>query len=168
MREQDYGQYKFFIADDLNFFYRGGGARLRDEIYHQNQMEYMFTKRRLFSELFIVWGKAHNLQGYKILEAHGDFYNGEWTISENHKSLGTVQNWIDKQDGTATALMVTSCNPERSELHSSHSLVLHTSRLVKALPQMIYNQGLIRVFVPGEGYMENNYNGLRRLINRLK
>jgi hypothetical protein len=168
MREQNHGQYQFFIGDDLNFFYREGGAKPSHEKFHKNQMEFMFTKRKLFTELFEVWGKKFSLHGYKILEAHGDFYNGEWVIGENHKSLGTVRDWVNKYDGTVTALMVTSCNPCGSELFSEHSLVLHTSRLVPALPCMINTQGLIRVFVPGNGYMENDYKGLRRLINRLR
>ena len=168
MREQDHGQYKFFISDDLNFFYKVGGGTLNLEKFHKKQMEFMFTKRRLFTELFEAWGKAYNLSGYKILEAHGDFYNREWVIAEKGKSLGTIQNWINGNDGTATALMVTSCNPRGSELCSEKSLVLHTSRLVGALPAMIYTQGLIRLYVPGVGYLERDYKGLRRLINRLK
>jgi hypothetical protein len=168
MREQDHGQYKFFISDDLNLFYKEGDSKPSHEKFHKNQMEFMFSKRKLFTELFEVWGKNFDLHGYKLLESHGDFYNGEWVVCENHKSLGTVQDWVDKHDGTATALMITCCNPERSELHSSHSLVLHASRLVGALPAMIYTQGLIKLFVPGKGYMERDYKGLRRLINGLK
>jgi hypothetical protein len=168
MREQDHGQYKFFISDDLNFFYKEGGSKPSHEKFHKNQMEFMFTKRKLFTELFEVWGKKFSLNGYKILEAHGDFYNREWVICENQRSLGTVQDWVNKHDGTSIALMVTSCNPCKSELFSERSLVLHQSRLVHGLPSMIYTQGLIRVFVPGNGYMENDYKGLRKLINRLK
>ena len=131
-------------------------------------MEFMFNKRKLFTELFEVWGEKFNLHGYKILETHGDFYNEQWVFCENHKSLGTVQDWVNRYDGTSIALMVTSCNPCGSELHSSRSLVLHASRLVGALPAMIYTQGLIRLFVPGKGYMEKDYKGLRRLINKLQ
>lgn len=167
MREQDHGQYKFFIGDNLNFLYKEGGAKLGDEKFHINQMEFMFTKRKLFRELLEAWGAAHNLKGYKILEAHGDFYDKKWVISENHKSLGTVQDWVNEHDGTAIALMITACNPRRNGLHSERSLLLHTSKLVSAIVPMIYNQGLIRVFVPGMGYMERDYKGLRRLIDRL-
>lgn len=166
MREQDHGQYKFFIGDDLNFFYKvGGGARFEKD--HMNQMEFMFTKRKMFTELFKAWGAAFNLRGYKILETHGAFYNKEWAISENHKSLGPVQDWVNEHDGTAIALMITSCNPRRNGLHSEHSLVLYPSRLVPALPSMIYTQGLIRLFVPGMGHMEKDYKGLKRLVESL-
>lgn len=168
MREQDHGQYKFFIGDDLNFFYNAGGAKRGLEKFHKNQIEFMFTKRKVFVELMEVWGAANNLQGYKILETHGDYYEKEWVISENRKSLGSVQDWINENDGTAIALMITSCNPRRSRITSEHSLILHQGRLIPALPSMIYTQGLIRVFVPGMGYMEKDYKGLRKLINGLK
>lgn len=168
MREQNHGQYNFFIGDDLNFFYKVGGAKAADEKSHMNQMEFMFTKRKMFRELIKVWGGAHQLSGYKILDAHGDYFQKQWMIAENHKSLGSVQNWINEHDGTVAALMVTACNPRRSKLFSEHSLVFHPSRMVSSLPGMIYTQGLIRVFVPGTGYMEKDYKGLGRLIDKLK
>jgi hypothetical protein len=164
MREQDHGQYKFLISDDMDIHYKG----LRNAKFHMNQMEFMFTKRKLFRELFEAWGGANNLAGFKLLEAHGDYYKGEWIYSENHKVVGTVQDWVKQNDGSAIALMITSCNPYRSKLSSEHSLALHTGRLVPALPSMIYTQGLIRVFVPGMGYMEKDYKGLRKLIDNLK
>jgi len=167
MREQDHGQYRFFISSDMDFFYTEGSATLSLEKFHKNQMEFMFSKRKMFRELLEAWGSVHNLSGYRLLEAHGDFYKKEWIYSENHKVVGRVQDWVDQNDGSAAALMITSCNPRRNKLSSEHSLVLHASKLVPALPSMIYTQGLIRVFVPGRGYMERDYKGLRRLIDNL-
>lgn len=167
MFDRDHGQYKFFIADDMLHFYDQETERSGFTEIHQKNMEHMFNKRKLFVELFEAWGHTHNLDGHKILEAHGDFENRQWNYYEDGKKLGRVQDWVDKNDGSAVALMVSSCNPKGSVLSSEHSLVLHTSELADSLPEMMFRQGLIRVFVPGKGYMERDYKGLRKLISEL-
>ena len=73
MHEQDHGQYRFFTAQDLLSLHEPLGNDPTWPERRKGHMEHMFTRRKLFVELFDAWGIARNLTGHKILEAHGGF-----------------------------------------------------------------------------------------------
>ncbi|MBI4058278.1 hypothetical protein HY408_00755 [Candidatus Gottesmanbacteria bacterium] len=166
MHEIGFRSFRIYSAEDLIMHreptFNHSWTNRRTEF-----LVYMFTKRKLFREMLDVWQSAIGVTGYAILAAHGDF-DGQWVYYENDFRMGTVQEWVDKMDGSVAALMVTCCNPEECEIVSRKSLVLHPGRLARSFPEMVHTPGLIRLFVPPIGYVENDYKRLRRIINQLK
>lgn len=130
--------------------------------------EQMWFRRKMFAELFEVWSQRYGLQGYKLLEAHGGVNKSAWYYYEQGAPVAKVQNWIDDSDGTAAALLVLSCNTNNGELSSRRSLLLHLARIPHHIVEQTHNTTLLRLYAPGIGYLERDYNKTRRLINHLK
>ncbi len=76
-----------------------------------------------------------------------------------------IQNWINKYDGKAVALVIMACNPNNLEITSKKSLVLHPSRNVRFTD--LWRAGAIRMFVPGFGYVDRDYRLLYKAIREL-
>jgi hypothetical protein len=121
----------------------------------------LFLKRPLIRKLLTNYGHKHNLQGRTLLQAHGMMGYSEWKFKDGN-SDHTMQDWIDEQDGTTSAILLKSCNTDDFELYSKKSVLIHARRSFTQM-DLIRHEPL-RVFVPGEGYIEDNNYKLRKLI----
>jgi hypothetical protein len=70
-----------------------------------------------------------------------------------------VQNWIDGIDGQALAILLRCCNPDGYKIHSENSIVIHPRDSVNIIDLIRGNH--LRIYVPGEGYIEDNYYRLK-------
>lgn len=166
MREFEHRAFRIHTANDMVGLHESS----LDENWsqkHKDHLIHMFTKRGKFRELLSCWQTAYGMNGSIILEAHGNYKDDRWVYYEDGRVVKTIQSWVDDMDGVAAALMIASCNPIGSEVVSQKSLVMHAGRLARTFPQMVHTPGLIRLYVPGEGYLEGAYNKLGRVIDRL-
>ncbi len=163
MREIEHGAFRIQTAEDMLSLHQSAFDENWGEI-HKGHLVRMFTKRVMVRELLEVWQNRTGLNGAVILEAHGGFQDEQWVYYENDQPARTIQEWVDEMDGTTAALMITSCNPMGSEVASQQSLVMHAGRLAGSFPAMVHTPGLIRLYVPNQGYLEGNYKRIRRII----
>jgi len=118
-----------------------------------------FTKRRAFRELLESYSQRNNLEGYILLHAHGLKKSKEWMFVDG-KRRHIMQNWIDHMDGQALAILLRCCNPKDYELHSKKSVIIHPRDSVNITDLIRGNH--LRIYIPGEGYIEDNYYRLRK------
>jgi hypothetical protein len=167
MYESEYGAYRILTASDVASIYEPDELDPDWPDRRRELLVYAFTKRRLVRELIDAWEMATGLSGRVILEAHGNQIGGQWIYDGGDNIFRSVQGWIDEWDGKVAALMILTCNPNKTEISAQHSLVLHQRRLVDSFPAEVLTQGLMRVYVPRMGYIERDYRMLRRTIDSL-
>lgn len=124
-----------------------------------------FTKRSLFKELLELYGQRYNLQGYIILHAHSAKRGRRWMFANGGRGR-IMQNWIDQMDGQALAIFLGCCNPKNRDISSKISVIIHPNDSINMMD--LTRGGNLRIYVPGEGYLENNYYRLKKSIDKLK
>jgi len=124
-----------------------------------------FIKRRLFRELLELYGNQNDLEGYILLNAHGVRKSKKWMFADG-KKRHSVQKWIDKRDGSCLAMLLCCCNPRNYEIHSEKSVVIHPKDAIGIVK--LVRGGHLRMYVPGEGYLEDNHYRLRKAIEKLE
>ena len=128
--------------------------------YRAHQLLFLFAMRRkLYMPVIRAFQKSSGLSGYIVLHAHGDTIDGEYWYQDGRRRH-RMQNWINRNDGRASALIIISCNPENPDIYSHTSLVLHPHR--KTSLEKLYHGG-VRMFVPGIGYLNDNRKARRAL-----
>ena len=134
---------------------------------HVDAMIKDFTKRKLFRELLDLYSYKHGLEGYFLLKAHANINsrNKEWYFSDG-KRWHRIQNWINRLDGQGLALILISCNPKNNKIHSEKSIVIHANKSINIV-DVARNRGM-RIYVPGEGYLEDNHYRLKKAIEKLQ
>ncbi len=142
----------------------------RDDLMHLRWTIHYFLSRRLVRELAEAHSRKNRLEGIMLLRGHGvresDHYRywDSWEL----KSSRLVQEWIDENDGSANLLIISACNPGNYSLSSGKSIVVHPDRNISYLDLLKRDRNkCIRIFVPGIGYVENNYRLLKRTITSL-
>lgn len=155
MRVYTFRQNQYYESSDLF----NEGYPLGDLEKHVDAIIRCFTKRRLFRELLEAHSQRNNLRGYILLHAHGLRKSKEWVFADG-KRRNIVQNWIDSMDGHALAVLLRCCNPEDYKIHSEKSIVIHPRDSVNIIDLIRGNH--LRIYVPGEGYIEDNYCRLRK------
>ncbi|HLD42571.1 MAG TPA: hypothetical protein VJB08_01130 [Candidatus Nanoarchaeia archaeon] len=126
-----------------------------------------FTKRRLFREVLEAYSQRTHLTGYILLSAHGletDGSESKWIFFDG-KREHIMQNWINKMDGQALALLLDCCNTQDYTIVSEQSVIIHPKDPIGILD--LYRGGHLRMYVPGEGYLDTHYQ-LRKTIDMLK
>jgi hypothetical protein len=135
---------------------------------HIDAIIYDFTKKNTYRSLLDTYGKANDLEGYIILKAHGIRYEDscppEWLFKDGDTKIA-MQGWIDQLDGSALAILLYSCNTGGYELASRKSILIHPLDPVSV--KEVVRGGHMRIFVPGEGYLENDYPQIRQVLKRL-
>ena len=131
---------------------------------HVQEATHLFTRRKLFREIIELNAVKKDLEGYILLNAHGTTIKGEWSFCDGKRKY-SMQNWIDKMDGQAAALLLACCNRDNIEVSSQSSILIHPSKRVSFLD--ILRGAPLRIQVPGEGYPATQYE-LRRTIDKLR
>jgi len=165
MQEIESDGFTYFVSDD--FVDRHSDDQIVDR---EGWLEYAFTKRRLYRELIDVWGTLYGLEGCAVLDAHGDTRDtpdDQWFYYENNIPINPVQTWVNELDGSYCALMIVACNPDNIEVYSERSLVFYLDRVL-IWPLLVGNRGAVRVYVPGEGFLEKEYKKLKKVIDGCK
>jgi len=127
---------------------------------HLSAMIACFLRRRLFREILHLYAGVTGLSGYVFLHAHAG-WKREWIFVDGKRRHG-VQDFIDRFDGECLALFLKCCNPWNLEVHSKQSIVVHADSIINLVD--IIRGGVMRMYVPGEGYLDSCYQ-LRRAIN---
>ncbi len=160
MRTEVFG--KNIFCGSKEFYEEAHPEELENLETYVNKIIRIFTRRRLFQELLTAHAARTGLEGYTVLEAHGT-RSKPWRFGDGERRL-SMQGWIDRHDGYALALFIYACNSSNQEIHSRQSIVIHAPCTIvdwnfdkKKIPS--------RIYVPGEGYLENNHYKLRRIID---
>jgi hypothetical protein len=165
--EYESPQFSHVISPDMEVLYKEDKTREWTQGKRKEWLIHAFTKRPMVKELIDVWSQVKGLNGYAILEAHGNVIGGTWIFGDGQRTM-PVQEWINVQDGHYAALMLVACNPDnKGTVTSQHSLILHPDRVLN-FPDLVNLRGAMRIFVPGEGYMEKDYRRIRSKIDRLR
>lgn len=131
---------------------------------HSDAIIRFFTRRKMFYNLLGLYGHKHDLEGYILLNAHGGVRHSRWVFLDG-KEVYNVQDWIDQIDGSALAILLDLCNPQNHHVHSKKSVIMHPTSNVNL--QDIIKGGCMRIYIPGEGYLEDNYYKLKKTIDKL-
>ncbi|MDO8620378.1 MAG: hypothetical protein Q7R64_03465 [bacterium] len=138
---------------------------MRKETWTPIQLRWVlhyFLHRKLVRELIKKHGQEHGLDGIIFLSAHGKPASTYcyWHFGKVKK----VQEWIDRHDGKATALVISSCNRFDRNVTSKHSIIIHPNRAYNLLELMrTKGYGIVRVRVPSVGYVEQKPYLLKKL-----
>jgi len=89
------------------------------------------------------------LEGYILLDAHGTLNERKWMFEDGKRKL-IVQNWINKLDGKALALLLYCCNPHYHGITAKKSAVIHATMDVDR-SHLARGRGF-DVYIPGKGY----------------
>ncbi|MBI1972536.1 hypothetical protein HYS50_00865 [Candidatus Woesearchaeota archaeon] len=126
-----------------------------------------FLRRSLFRRLLKAYDQVIGLEGYTVLSAHGgNLHQGEWWFKDGDRYY-IMQHWIDKVDGSALALFLSACNRAHAMISATKSLVFHTDGQF-SLPELQQGRVPIRLYVPGEGYVEQDRRKLKLFIQNLE
>lgn len=101
-----------------------------------------------------------------ILDAHGYVERPGWQYEDNGKEF-PIQGWLDKHDGTATALIIGACRPPWGEISSQRSLVFHGEGDVSPF-DVANDRKIARAYVPGVGYIGNSRREINDVIKNLR
>jgi len=92
-----------------------------------------------------------------VLNAHAGTKDGVWSLYESPGFIGSVQEWINKNDGDYDPLFLLCCNKDNHEITSARSAVVHAEgiaeegHLTEELVVEFNTQ--VRVYIPGTGYL---------------
>lgn len=122
-----------------------------------------FRRRKLFPSVI----KAHALRKRlasqpALFIAHGCCRKGVWLYKDKDSRLRSVQRWIDRHDGEASALILFCCNAGNLEIRSRRSIIIHLNRAASAWD--LFKGGCLRLYHPEFGYIEDRYEHLHRVI----
>ncbi len=148
--------YQGKLRDDKDW-----GPRRRQLLIHN------FTRRTLFREILDGWSADNALQGIVLIEGHGGYNQKRWTLQEKRNKITPVQEWVEQFDGKVAALFIQACNSRHSRVSSQKSLVMHPDRSFN-WTDVLARRLSVRLFVPGEGYVEKEYGKMKRIIGDLK
>lgn len=166
MREFDFGDLLYCVSADAYDIDRSLPV---EERYLRVNIK-AFTRRPTFRRLRALFEEATGLSGTAVLSAHGGRNRTmrkkkDWTSRDGERRC-YVQSWIDRMDGQAASLMVLACNGYNNDVHAEDSLVFHPGASFKDIT--LRNGSVpIRLFVPGEGYVEDSYTKIYRAFDRL-
>ncbi len=155
MRKYTFGKIWYYESSD--FFWDCPVEKMKKEV---NLTIKHFTKRSSFRKILEVWGQVNELEGYVLLHAHGTAKNGKWVFTDGGRGYD-IQKWIDQMDGKALAILLQCCNPENCEIHSERSIIIHPKDRMNYIG--LIRGGHLRIYVPGEGYLESNHYRMRKL-----
>ncbi|GEM_PF-3398876 len=125
-----------------------------------------FLRRTSFRRLLKAYEHSVQQDRYIVLKAHGrSTRRGEWSFRDGRRYYD-MQHWINKMDGTALALFLYACNRANASISATKSLVFHADRKF-TLSDLHRGRVNVRVFVPGEGYAEQDRKRLRSLLQDL-
>ena len=133
---------KLFVASDVK----------EEEwtLYEPSEIIRNFIKVGKFSQTLLRHRKSTGLDNYVILNAHGSFSESGWFFEDGRRNL-SVQNFINKYDGTCLAILLYVCNCNNAEIYSRRSAVIHSSKNFSEL-DLIRRRAGLRIYVPGRGY----------------
>jgi hypothetical protein len=126
-----------------------------------------FLRRGKISNLIKAFASHHELQGIIMLITHAKTEKGIYVYGEKHKRR-RIQDWIDKHDGKAAVLIIAACNPSNSPIHSRRSIILHADCAWCYFDFVCSRKKMLRAYVPGAGYVEDDYRKLNRLTKKFK
>ncbi|MES3005970.1 MAG: hypothetical protein V4664_03425 [Patescibacteria group bacterium] len=102
------------------------------------------------------------------MKAHGKKRAPEYLYFDSrNKQTKRVQNWIDRYDGKYAVLIIGACNHQHYSITSRRSIVVHASKSWSPLELMRVRGALTRVYVPGKGYVEEDYRLLKCILATL-
>ncbi len=150
MRTVEMREHVYYVSEEIN------GGRNDRTVKEQRRPPYIlidyYSTIPRFSRLVGDFARETGQRGFHILHAHGDSADNTW-VYENSGGIFPVQNWIDAHDGQALALMIACCNPMGAEIQAQRSLVIHPRQSIN-LVMIAKDPKLLRVYVPGRGYLE--------------
>jgi hypothetical protein len=91
----------------------------------EERLDQFFADRPSFREYIDLYGRLNKLPRIALLEAHG-YTNGDWVFHDgpNGEIERRVQNWINKNDGKYSALLLCVCNPGSYTPKSKKSILV--------------------------------------------
>ena len=140
-------------------------AECPTEQCHVENTIFDFTKRHGFRRIIDVYKRTSGLEGYVLLHAHGSRKSQAWSFADG-KRRHNMQDFIDRHDGDALAVLLQCCNPHKEEISSEKSLVIHAKHNFTWLDLM--RGGHLRMFIPGIGYLEDRKYALTEAIEKLR
>ncbi len=135
----------------------------KDKKKHADKVMSNFTGDPLVEKLLNAFGSFHGLEGGVILDAPGKDLDNQWVYLFEGGLRVIQEHFIDKRDGDATVILLNVVNPENRDIESRRSIVIHPSD--KYDLNVPYRGPGLRVYVPGEGYVEGGK--MRKLVERL-
>ena len=121
-------------------------------------------RRRLFREL--TESNSSSFEGSILLRAHGARRKGSWVYSDGGRR-NSVQRLIEKFDGVRSPLFLGICNKYDEEVSSRQSVIIHPRSKFNEF-RLCRGKVPLRIYVPGEGYLEDDYYRLRKTIDFLE
>ena len=134
----------------------------------QRQVEstvFDFTKRYGFRRIIEAYKRVSGLDGYILLHAHGCRKNQAWTFADGERRH-RIQDFIDRHDGDALAILLQCCNPHKKEIRSKKSLVIHAKHNLNFFD--LIRGGHLRMFIPELSYLEDRKYALTEAIEKLE
>lgn len=145
MKTIELGEHTYIISDDIyNERYEKMSFRENKRLAHM--IISYFTKAPKFKELIRPVARSTNLKGFKILHAHGSTHEGKWVFREGELDY-PVQEWVNRFDGSALALIIACCNPDNLEVRANHSLIVQPKEIF-CLVDVLLDPSIISVRTP--------------------
>lgn len=154
MREHTNGLDTICIASDV-FDQVGDFDEYLDWAIHS------FTRRPLVKELLFTHSDITRKNGYLVVDAHGN--GNPWHMKDGERKY-YVQNWINQRDGTYSAIFFFTCNPEKCEIKSAQSIILHAHGDITY--EELHRGADLRIYVPEQGYLDSCYK-IKKAIKQL-
>lgn len=132
----------------------------------------LLTNPPLFREAVQAWRVTSGLKRSAMLESHGIIRKNQkgedqWVFPDGGIHI-PMQQWIDENDGKYAALIVFACNPRNDRVTSAASVILHANRDFSIYSSEAYTTPLARLYVPKEGYLDEDPERLRAFVSGLK
>ncbi|MFA5933174.1 MAG: hypothetical protein WCV81_02815 [Microgenomates group bacterium] len=122
-------------------------------------------RNRGFTDLIDAYSLYHQNKNGIMLHAHANHEQGEWVLGDGGETI-KIQDWIESVDGKAASILLCCCNPRNDCVSAKESIVIHPNAEVRGINFILGTN--LRLYVPGEGYLESNKDRIKSLTKELR
>ncbi|MCH7850305.1 MAG: hypothetical protein IH845_01550 [Nanoarchaeota archaeon] len=161
MESHEFEKNRVYLTPEEYFHF--GDLKFLEGVVSSMMKSGFIGRRTTYGSLIDSFSRKTGLEGFAMLYGHGGYRDGVWFIGDEKRT--PVQNWIDSLDGERAVIALRICNPNNTEIKSKRSIVLHWNSAASL--REVFQGGYVRIYVPGDGYLDGNYRGIKRALERL-